>query len=240
MCRHIPVFISSSLLTIIKESLHVNKYIWEGGELLLILEKLSEIVSNGLCVVVLWVSHPHSVVGLLTVSWLAVHSPVSVCGLSVPGGDCLPVSLGAPRQPGLTRHNKCKDGSQSHCLLRAVSQLPHCHCQQTNVSLMCWWYNVVLEKDQSTWRREERLVILGDCWDTRPRYGHQPQPAPVAVDCACPGRACLYLVSAHTPLYLTSSHFCAQNCKNETLAAPQDWRWDTQSRDLKWKERFTC
>ena len=53
MCRHIPVFISSSLLTIIKESLHVNKYIGEGGQLLLILEKLSEIVSNGLCVVVL-------------------------------------------------------------------------------------------------------------------------------------------------------------------------------------------
>ena len=237
MCRHIPVFISSSLLTIIKESLHVNKYIWEGGELLLILEKLSEIVSNGLCVVVLWVSHPHSVVGLLTVSWLPVHSPVSVCGLSVPGGDCLPVSLGAPRQPGLTRHNKCKDGSQSHCLLRAVPQLPHCHSQPDQ----CQPHVLMVQRGagEGLVDMEERGEV-GDCWDTRPRYGHQPQPAPVAVDCACPGRACLYLVSAHTPLYLTSSHFCAQNCKNETLAAPQDWRWDTQSRDLKWKERFTC
>ena len=44
--------ILSCLLTFIKKSLHVDEYIWESGELLLVLKQLRQIVCDGLCVVV--------------------------------------------------------------------------------------------------------------------------------------------------------------------------------------------
>ena len=89
MCRHIPVFIKSSLLTIIKKSLHVNKYIWESGKLLLILEELSEIVSDGLCVVVCSVPHPHSVMAVTVLSQVSLLSLLSLCLSSL---SCLQLS----------------------------------------------------------------------------------------------------------------------------------------------------
>lgn len=43
---------TDSSLTFIKKSLHVEKYIGESGQLLLILQQLCQVVSDGLCVVV--------------------------------------------------------------------------------------------------------------------------------------------------------------------------------------------
>ena len=54
---------TDSSLTFIKKSLHVEKYIGESGQLLLILQQLCQVVSDGLCVVVVDDAHPHSTQG---------------------------------------------------------------------------------------------------------------------------------------------------------------------------------
>jgi len=45
------------VLTVIEKSLHVNKNIWKCGKLLFVLQQLSQVVGDALCVVVGWVAH---------------------------------------------------------------------------------------------------------------------------------------------------------------------------------------
>ena len=93
----------------------MNKYIGEGGQLLLILEKLSEIVSDGLGVVVGSVPHPHSVIPLaqsvphcsLCRSLLTPLSPTADCQCRV--SACVTLSWRAC-PPGLTLTTSAKMG----------------------------------------------------------------------------------------------------------------------------------
>jgi hypothetical protein len=45
------------VLTVIEKSLHVNKNIWKCGKLLFVLQQLSQVVGDALCVVVGLVAH---------------------------------------------------------------------------------------------------------------------------------------------------------------------------------------
>ena len=93
----------------------MNKYVGEGGQLLLILEKLSEIVSDGLGVVVGSVPHPHSVIPLaqsvphcsLCRSLLTPLSPTADCQCRV--SACVTLSWRAC-PPGLTLTTSAKMG----------------------------------------------------------------------------------------------------------------------------------
>ena len=59
----------ASCLTFVQQSLHVDEYIGESGELLLVLEQLGQVVGDGLGVVVGDVSHPHAVLAVLVRGW---------------------------------------------------------------------------------------------------------------------------------------------------------------------------